>query len=1076
MFENYSPHMLRAAIEIELQTNKDAKTAATIALKRLESDPEYYIKNFGVVEMEKARGPVKYIKRIPKPSGKGYIYFYTQQQVKDYYAEKKKPEEKKPFDLFSMIKNIFGFSDNRQASAKIQDDYKANELDKKGVTWDDWKNHLAEYFKNKEKWDAFFNKEKGEKKPSEKKETSEKGEKNEKKKTIIKLSLMKLIHGIYGNIKKPETDTPPIVPLGGTEGVPENNFETMPESESEETLQQKFDKWKSGDLSGIEGSQFNLIQELTDGKVKRTFFDRVIVKKVADGFVSHIDAEGGIQSGSGGISEKSFIRMLNNGSAVPVGLEKETITLDDGAKIETNVDLDDKQKKEESDNEEIASREGYFNEKPAEILNAGDDVWGAARHNFDTYEKVNVNVKIMEENGTAPAYVTKKNLLGKNGLADKDERVKNGESEFKVMASYLIKEYLPKMPSDNEESRSNYMNFIRAIVRLDNDTTKAVDYIAGLSDVYANMFPDAVSKESSSEAQRKKRSGKETVGDVLHVLFTTILQSPDKYALYHLDKRKVKMLNNLTHAISGEKTGSYTYNDVMEDVFGKVKLTGIKMKKGDTFILTDDMKEKFYAMTSEYRAGFSRDDYIKEREALDDKVHQLMYSNPPKQEQYAFIGKEVSGELINSEIRRVAEEKTRKLYDKYLVREKIYPETKGQVIKIGKNEIQVAFPFPDGKIRAFEVKPSDIKPENVASIKKEVEKEKSARINLEVIRKASRKGGKSFDKISPAEAQKMLEKDFKMKAVQYGNSMPDKERIAHTKWTLEALSDLSEILNIPMEQVSVNGKLGIGFGARGKPIPGISGGAAAHYESGTKMINLTRANGIGTLAHEWGHFIDNIMTPSMQGFLTENVNYKSIFVKSLEEIPPGGIIEVKGKRGKVVRYCLDPEKKDSEYPFAKLNEGQSEPSPSSDYVRFKFYKGEVLLPEKESTGYASIAKQISKKSKEWMQAACKEKESSGQDFSHISGSPYYNAPTECFARAFEAYIADKLAESGRDNTYLASTYRTISSDGYLVYPQGEYRKEINKLFDQFFDDLRNSGELKKAIMKLSGKTFIFRKK
>ena len=82
MFENYSPHMLRAAIEIELQTNKDAKTAATIALKRLESDPEYYVKNFGVVEMEKARGPVKYIKRIPKPSGKGYIYFYTKQQVK----------------------------------------------------------------------------------------------------------------------------------------------------------------------------------------------------------------------------------------------------------------------------------------------------------------------------------------------------------------------------------------------------------------------------------------------------------------------------------------------------------------------------------------------------------------------------------------------------------------------------------------------------------------------------------------------------------------------------------------------------------------------------------------------------------------------------------------------------------------------------------------------------------------------------------------------------------------------------------------------------------------------------------
>ena len=44
--------------------------------------------------MEKAR-PTKYIKRVPKPSGKGYYYFYTKAQYNQYKKDGTVPEEKK---------------------------------------------------------------------------------------------------------------------------------------------------------------------------------------------------------------------------------------------------------------------------------------------------------------------------------------------------------------------------------------------------------------------------------------------------------------------------------------------------------------------------------------------------------------------------------------------------------------------------------------------------------------------------------------------------------------------------------------------------------------------------------------------------------------------------------------------------------------------------------------------------------------------------------------------------------------------------------------------------------------------
>lgn len=63
--------------------------------------------------------------------------------------------------------------------------------------------------------------------------------------------------------------------------------------------------------------------------------------------------------------------------------------------------------------------------------------------------------------------------------------------------------------------------------------------------------------------------------------------------------------------------------------------------------------------------------------------------------------------------------------------------------------------------------------------------------------------------------------------------------------------DLAKILGISPRAVSLNGELGIAFGARG------GGGAKAHYEREEVVINLTKTMGAGSLAHEWWHALDN---------------------------------------------------------------------------------------------------------------------------------------------------------------------------------------------------------------------------
>lgn len=96
---------------------------------------------------------------------------------------------------------------------------------------------------------------------------------------------------------------------------------------------------------------------------------------------------------------------------------------------------------------------------------------------------------------------------------------------------------------------------------------------------------------------------------------------------------------------------------------------------------------------------------------------------------------------------------------------------------------------------------------------------------------------------------------FGFRGVQFGNWVADggsvKDRQGMLNMAYEALLDLSDILGIPTQAISLQGSLGLSFGARG------SGKASAHFEQGSLVINLTKTRGAGSLAHEWFHALDN---------------------------------------------------------------------------------------------------------------------------------------------------------------------------------------------------------------------------
>lgn len=121
---------------------------------------------------------------------------------------------------------------------------------------------------------------------------------------------------------------------------------------------------------------------------------------------------------------------------------------------------------------------------------------------------------------------------------------------------------------------------------------------------------------------------------------------------------------------------------------------------------------------------------------------------------------------------------------------------------------------------------------------------------------------------------------FGFRGVEFGNWVEQAKRQKDLNQAYDGLMDLAEALDLEPKALSLNGKLGLAFGARGK---GGKNPAAAHYEPNSVVINLTKKAGSGSLAHEWWHALDNYFgkQKTKGEFITE-----SPYSMSSDEIRP----------------------------------------------------------------------------------------------------------------------------------------------------------------------------------------------
>lgn len=114
---------------------------------------------------------------------------------------------------------------------------------------------------------------------------------------------------------------------------------------------------------------------------------------------------------------------------------------------------------------------------------------------------------------------------------------------------------------------------------------------------------------------------------------------------------------------------------------------------------------------------------------------------------------------------------------------------------------------------------------------------------------------------------------FGFRGVEFGEWVENTKRQENLNQAYDALTDLAEALNLPPRALSLDGTLGLSFGARGR---GGKNAPLAHYEHEKAVINLTKKNGAGSLAHEWLHALDNYFgrkeTRTASAMITGNTN------------------------------------------------------------------------------------------------------------------------------------------------------------------------------------------------------------
>ncbi|GLP95274.1 LPD38 domain-containing protein [Paraferrimonas sedimenticola] len=243
---------------------------------------------------------------------------------------------------------------------------------------------------------------------------------------------------------------------------------------------------------------------------------------------------------------------------------------------------------------------------------------------------------------------------------------------------------------------------------------------------------------------------------------------------------------------------------------------------------------------------------------------------------------------------------------------------------------------------------------------------------------------------------------FGFRGVQFGNWVENDKRQQDLNEAYDSLLDLAEILDLPPLALSLNGQLGLAFGARGR---GGKNPASAHYEPDLVVINLTKKKGAGSLAHEWFHALDNHFGNRDGGrdpFITRVA--RPVYKHDVES-------------GKVVKT-----------------------TPEDFNIRLATYEAfHGIIDAIRSTDMPKRSNTLDKR----------------------KSKPYWGTNIEMAARAFETYIINKAAAKGYSNDFLANVIseteaeelKKMLDDYEYPYPLASEMPVISDAFDGLFETL-----------------------
>jgi hypothetical protein len=319
-----------------------------------------------------------------------------------------------------------------------------------------------------------------------------------------------------------------------------------------------------------------------------------------------------------------------------------------------------------------------------------------------------------------------------------------------------------------------------------------------------------------------------------------------------------------------------------------------------------------------------------------------------------------------------------------------------------------------------------------------------------------RTGGLNVNDISTKEIQDK----FGYRNVIFGNYVNDKESKEHSRHFIGAMLDLHEIMNLNVKQLNEIGGLDINFGSTGC---GSFSLAMACYFRENKAINLTKKTGDGSVAHEWSHYLDNVLGEGSDRGATgrkmateDKVSYKNsdkikyLFSEWNNWLRNGGEnkeVEIEYPAQKKFKFRISEPDLESAIAFVKKRYAKSydnyENSSSQDCMKLYGYLAHKFNNDKPIT------------------VTFKTNATSYYVISSNYGQGYWNSSVELFARSFEWAIEELLKRKDRVSNYLVDTVNSMGLMGFLIpyhlhpYPRVKEEQEwLLDWFDRLFSAIR----------------------